>query len=82
MTEDPLVYTLVQFQQAHCMKPSKFYNLISKGFGPKIVDFNGRKVIYGKDAAAWRQWMAENPCPSKPQGGARKQKTPAMVAAE
>jgi hypothetical protein len=58
-TMDPLVYTIAEFNRTHRIGHSKFYTLKKEGLAPRVVDLNGKKVIYGEDAAAWRRKMAE-----------------------
>ena len=56
---EKLVYTLKEFQEAHRIGHSKFYELRKKGLAPRIVDLDGKKLIYGTEAARWREMMQE-----------------------
>ncbi len=58
MSADPIAYTITEFCQAHRFKLSKFYALKAEGLGPKVTNIAGTRVIFGSDAADWRQRMA------------------------
>jgi predicted DNA-binding transcriptional regulator AlpA len=56
---DPIAYTITEFQRAHKIGHSKFYELKKEGLAPRVVEIGGKRVIFGEDAAAWRRRMAE-----------------------
>jgi hypothetical protein len=46
-------YTIPEFCEAHRISESTYYNLKSKGLGPRELDA-GRKIITFEAAAEWR----------------------------
>jgi hypothetical protein len=56
---DPIAYTLREFQAAHKIGHTEFYDLVNRGLAPRITDVDGKKLIFGEHAADWRRKMAE-----------------------
>jgi hypothetical protein len=57
--KDPISYTLKGFQAAHNIGHTKYYQLKSRGLAPRETVIDGKHLIFGEDAAAWRRKMRD-----------------------
>lgn len=51
---EPAVYTIKEFCRAHSLSHGKFYDLIRKGQGPRVMKIGSRRMISIEEAARWR----------------------------
>lgn len=47
-------YNIQQFIKAHDISYGKFYDLLRKGLGPKMMKIGTRRLISVEEAARWR----------------------------
>jgi hypothetical protein len=52
--EDRAVYTVAQFLRAHSISRGKFYDMVRKGLGPRMMKVGTRRMISVEEAARWR----------------------------
>jgi hypothetical protein len=51
---DKAVYTVAEFIRAHGISRGKFYDLLRKGQGPRLMRLGTRVLITIESAAEWR----------------------------
>ena len=64
--QDPEMYTLSQFAEAHHMSVSRLYELIEMGYGPTTTRNGRRRTISREAAERWRREWDGKELPSRP----------------
>jgi hypothetical protein len=56
---EPAAYTIKEFIKAHRFSYGKFYDLVRRGLGPKMMKVGTRRLISIEEAARWRAERTE-----------------------
>ena len=54
-----MIYSIIEFCQAHRISRGTFYKLLGEGLGPTAVKIGRRTLISGEAAQQWRRRMEQ-----------------------